>query len=171
MEIILIAAMAANRVIGQGKTIPWDIPGEQTRFKETTMGSSLIMGRKTWESLGRPLPGRRNIVVTRQSDFQAPGAEVVHSLDQGLALTAKEEKVFIIGGAQLYQLALDLDRADTLILTELEQEMEGDVFFPQFSCPPFMLVGTEEITEPIRYHIRTYQRRGGGMQRIPQLKQ
>lgn len=159
MEIILIAALAANRVIGQGKTIPWDIPGEQTRFKETTMDSSLIMGRKTWDSLGRPLPGRRNIVVTRQSDFQAPGAEVVHSLNQGFALTAKEEKVFIIGGAQLYKLALD--RADTLILTELEQEMEGDIFFPPFSCPPFMLVRTEEITEPIRYRIRTYLRRGG----------
>ncbi|WYD81148.1 MAG: dihydrofolate reductase [Candidatus Electrothrix gigas] len=169
MEIILIAALAANRVIGQGKTIPWDIPGEQARFKEITMGSSLIMGRKTWDSLGRrrPLPGRRNIVVTRQRDFQAPGAEVVHSLDQGLALTATEEKVFIIGGAQLYKLALDLDRADTLILTELEQEVTGDVFFPSFSCPPFMLVRTEEITEPIRYHIRTYQRRAAvdqGMQ-------
>jgi dihydrofolate reductase len=157
MEIILIAAMAANRVIGRGSTIPWDIPGEQTRFKETTMGSSLIMGRKTWDSIGCPLPGRRNIVVTRQTDFQVSGAEVVHSLEQGLALTANEEKVFIIGGAQLYQLALA--QADTLILTELDQEVVGDVFFPQFSCPPFALVQTEEITEPVRYSIRTYQRR------------
>ncbi|MCI5209784.1 MAG: dihydrofolate reductase [Candidatus Electrothrix sp. ATG2] len=159
MEIILIAAMSANRVIGRGKTIPWDIPGEQTRFKEITMGHSLIMGRKTWDSIGQPLSGRRNIVVTRKSEFQAPGAEVVHSLEQGLMLTAGEDKVFVIGGAQLYQLALN--RADTLILTELEQEVEGDVFFPVFSCPPFELVQTEEVKEPICYSIRTYQRKKG----------
>ena len=160
MEIVLIAAMAANRVIGRGKTIPWNIPGEQARFKEITMGHSLIMGRKTWESLGgQPLPGRRNIVVTRNTAFRATGAEVVHSLDQGFALTEGEKKAFVIGGAQLYQLALD--RADMLILTELEQEVEGDAFFPAFSCPPFTLVRTEEVEEPIRYNIRTYQRRKG----------
>jgi dihydrofolate reductase len=151
--------MAANRVIGRCRTIPWDIPGEQTRFKEITMGHSLLMGRKTWESIGKPLPGRRNIVVTRNPAFRAIGAEVVHSLDQGFALTEGEEKVFVIGGAQLYQLALD--RADTLILTELEQEIAGDAFFPAFSCPPFALVRTEEVTEPMRYHIRTYQRSRG----------
>ena len=159
MEIILIAAMAANRVIGRGKTIPWDIPGEQTRFKEITMGHSLIMGRKTWESIGRPLPGRRNIVVTRNTAFLAPGAEVIHSLEHGFALTEGEEKVFVIGGSQLYQLALD--RADTLILTELEQEVAGDAFFPAFSCLPVALVQTEEVEGPIRYSIRTYQRRKG----------
>lgn len=157
MEIILIAAMAANRVIGRGGDIPWDIPGEQSRFKEITLGHSLLMGRKTWESIGKPLPGRRNIVITRNPAFQAPGAELVHSLDQGFALTEGEEKVFVIGGAQLYQLALE--RADTLILTELEQEVEGDAFFPAFSCPPFMLVRTEEVEVPIGYSIRTYQRR------------
>ncbi|CAK8725444.1 Dihydrofolate reductase [Candidatus Electrothrix aarhusensis] len=159
MEIVLIAAMAANRVIGRGKTIPWDIPGEQARFKEITMGHSLIMGRKTWESIGQPLPGRQNIVVTRNPEFQAPGAKVVHSLEQGFALTEGEKKVFVIGGVQLYQLALE--RADTLILTELEQEIAGDAFFPAFSCPPFVLVRTEEVEEPIRYSIRTYQRSKG----------
>lgn len=157
MEIILIAAMAANRVIGRGGDIPWDIPGEQTRFKEITMDRSLLMGRKTWESIGKPLPGRRNIVITRNPAFQAPGAEVVHSPDQGFALTEGEEKVFVIGGAQLYQLALE--RADTLILTELEQEVVGDAFFPEFSCPPFTLLRTEEVNEAVRYSIRTYQRR------------
>ncbi|WP_446008092.1 dihydrofolate reductase [Candidatus Electrothrix sp.] len=159
MEIILIAAMAANRVIGRKGDIPWDIPGEQTRFKDITMGHSLLMGRKTWESIGRPLPGRRSIVVTRNPAFQASGAEVVHSLEEGFTQTAGEEKVFIIGGAQLYQLALD--RADTLILTELEQEVAGDAFFPQFSCPPFAVVETEEVEEPVRYSIRTYRRRKG----------
>ncbi|MDU9050535.1 MAG: dihydrofolate reductase [Candidatus Electrothrix sp. Rat3] len=159
MDIILIAAMAANRVIGRGSSIPWDIPGEQTRFKEITMGHSLIMGRKTWESIGQPLPGRRNIVVTRNPAFRAIGAEVVHSLDQGFALTKDEEKVFVIGGAQLYQLALE--QADTLILTELEQEVAGDAFFPAFSCPPFALVRTEAVEGPMRYHVRTYQRSKG----------
>ena len=159
MEIILIAAMAANRVIGRKGDIPWNIPGEQTRFKEITMGCSLLMGRKTWDSLGRPLPGRRNIVVTRNPEFRVPGAEVVYSLEQGLALTEGEEKVFVIGGAQLYQLALD--RADTLILTELEQEVAGDAFFPAFSCPPFALVRTEKVEKPVCYNIRTYQRGRG----------
>ncbi|CAK8719863.1 Dihydrofolate reductase [Candidatus Electrothrix laxa] len=159
MDIVLIAAMAANRVIGRGKTIPWDIRGEQTRFKEITMGHSLIMGRKTWESIGQPLPGRRNIVVTRNPEFQALGAEVVHSLEQGFALAEDGKKVFVIGGGQLYQLALE--RADTLILTVLEQEVEGDVFFPAFSCPPFVLVRTEKVEEPVRYSILTYQQRKG----------
>ena len=156
MELILIAAMAANRIIGRGNTIPWDIPGEQTRFKEITMGHSLIMGRKTWESIGKPLPGRRNIVATRNSEFQAPGAEVVHSLEEAFVLTKGDEKVFIIGGAQLYQLSLE--RADTLILTELEQEVAGDAFFPPFTCPPFELVRTEEVTGLTPYSIRTYRR-------------
>jgi dihydrofolate reductase len=159
MELILIAAMAANRVIGRGNTIPWNIPGEQTRFKDITMGHSLIMGRKTWESIGKPLPGRRNIVVTRNSKFRAPGAEIVYSLEQGLDLTASAERVFVIGGAQLYQLALE--RADTLILTELGQEVPGDAFFPSFSCPPFELVQTEEVGGTTPYSIRTYQRRKG----------
>ena len=158
MELILIAAMAANRVIGRGNTIPWNIPGEQTRFKEITMGHSLIMGRKTWESIGRkPLPGRRNLVVTRNPEFRATGAEVVYSLEESLARTEGDEKVFIIGGAQLYRLSLE--QADTLILTELEQEVAGDAFFPEFSCPPFALVQTEDVTEPVHYSIRTYQRR------------
>jgi len=157
VELSLIAAMAANRVIGQGGTIPWNIPGEQARFKEVTMGHALIMGRKTWESIGEPLPGRRNIVLTRKMDFHAPGIEVVHSLEAGIALVENGERFFVIGGAQLYQLALD--RADTLILTVLDKDVEGDAFFPEFSCPPFKLVRTEEITGPVPYSIRTYHRK------------
>ena len=159
MELILIAAMASNRVIGRGNTIPWNVPGEQTRFKEITMGHSLIMGRKTWESIGKPLPGRCNIVVTRNPEFRAPGAEVVHSLEEGLTLTEADEKIFVIGGSQLFRLSLE--QADTLILTELEQEFAGDAFFPSFSCPPFELIRTEEVKEPVRYSVRTYQRGRG----------
>lgn len=156
MEIILIAALAANHVIGSNNTIPWNIPGEQARFKEITMGHCLIMGRKTWQSIGRPLPGRRNIVVTRNSSFKAPGAEVVHSLEQGIAACGEAEKIFIIGGEQLYRLALE--QADTLILTMLAQEVSGDACFPEFSCPPFTPVHREEVFGPPAYSICTFQR-------------
>lgn len=158
MEIILIAAMAANRVIGRNNSIPWDIPGEQGRFKEVTMGHPLIMGRKTWQSIGSPLPGRRNIVVTRNRQFKAEGAEVVHSLDQGLETCRDRQKVFIIGGEQLYQIGLEL--ADTLILTVLDQEISGDAFFPEFSCPPFKLIHTEQVTGQLPYAVKTYRRLG-----------
>jgi len=156
MEIILIAAMTGNRVIGRDNTIPWHIPGEQARFREVTMGYPLIMGRKTWQSIGHPLPGRRNIVVTRNQNFKAAGAEVVHSLEQGLAYCRGEKKTFIIGGEQLYRLGLE--KADTLILTVLDQEIDGDTFFPEFSCPPFALVRTEKINHPVPYSIQTFQR-------------
>jgi dihydrofolate reductase len=157
MEIILIAALAANNVIGSNNTIPWHIPGEQKRFKEITMGHCLIMGRKTWQSIGRPLPGRHNIVVTRNTSFTAPGAEVVHSLEQGIAACRGDEKIFIIGGEQLYRLALGL--ADTLILTMLDHEVIGDACSPEFSCHPFTLVHTETITSPVSYSIQTFCRK------------
>ena len=156
MNIILIAAMASNRAIGRNNNIPWDIPGEQARFKDITMGHPLIMGRRTWQSIGRPLPGRRNIVVTRNKDFQAPGGEVVHSLEQGIAACSGAEKVFIIGGEQLYRLGLE--QADTLILTVLEGKVDGDAFFPKFSSPPFRLVQTEKFGPPFSYAIKTYQK-------------
>ena len=156
MEIILIAAMAANRVIGRDNIIPWDIPGEQARFKEITMGHPMIMGRKTYQSIGRPLPGRRNIVVTRNRNFEAGGCEVVHSFEQGLTACKGEEKVFLIGGGQLYRSGLE--HADTLILTVLDREVEGDAYFPDFFCPPFTLIRTEKICQPVPYSIQTYQK-------------
>jgi len=130
-EIILIAAMAANRVIGKDNKIPWHIPGEQRRFKELTMGHALIMGRKTRQAIGRPLPGRRNIVISRNPAFCAEGSEVVHSLEEGLALCPDETKIFIIGGEQIYRLALPL--ADTMILSILPYAVAGDACFPDFS--------------------------------------
>jgi len=156
MEIILIAAMAANRVIGRDNTIPWDIPGEQGRFKEITMGHPLIMGRRTWQSIGRPLPGRRNLVVTRNTKFKAEGCEVVHSLKQGIDACSGAQTIFIIGGEQLYRLALD--RADTLILTVLDQEVTGDTYFPKFASPPFALTHTEQVRGFPPYSIKTYKR-------------
>ena len=157
MEIILIAAMAANRVIGRNNSIPWHIPGEQIRFKEVTMGHPLIMGRKTWQSIGHPLPGRRNIVLTRNTAFKAAGGEVVHSMEQALTTCRGASKVFIIGGEQLYRLGSKA--AETLILTMLNQEIAGDTFFPHYSSPPFTLVQTESINSPLPYTIKTYRRR------------
>ena len=155
-EIILIAAMAANRVIGRENTIPWHIPGEQQRFKELTMGHALIMGRKTRQAIGRPLPGRRNIVISRNPDFQTPGSEVVHSLEEGLALCPDETKIFIIGGEQIYRLALPL--VDTLILSVLPYAVDGDACFPEFSSSDFELTIRKELQGPEPYVIKIYTR-------------
>ncbi|GAB4339188.1 MAG: dihydrofolate reductase [Desulfobulbaceae bacterium] len=156
MEIVLIAAMAANRVIGSGGRIPWNIPGEQQRFRQTTWGHALIMGRKTHESIGRPLPGRRNIVVTRNPGYHAPGCEVAGSLTAAYDLCRDEERVFNIGGGELYRQGIG--DADTLILTVLSRPMEGDTFFPFFSEQEFALVHVEEVAGPLPYSIRTYRR-------------
>ncbi|WP_417910116.1 dihydrofolate reductase [Candidatus Electronema sp. PJ] len=158
MELIVIAAVAANGVIGSGNTIPWQIPGEQTRFKETTWGHCLLMGRRTWDAIGCALPGRHSIVVTRTTDFKAEGGEVVHSLAEGLAAARLKQasKLFVIGGEQLYNMVLP--QADTLILSRLEQAFSGDAFFPPFADQPFQLVATEQINGPIPYTIETWQR-------------
>ncbi len=155
-EIVLVAAMAANRVIGRENTIPWHIPGEQQRFKELTMGHALLMGRKTRQAIGRPLPGRRNIIISRNPDFQAAGSEVVHSLEEGIALCTNETKIFIIGGEQVYRLALPF--ADTLILSILPYAVAGDACFPEFSSSEFSLTTSREVQGPESYIIKTYCR-------------
>lgn len=129
MQIALIAAMAENRVIGHNNQLPWRISADLKHFKSLTMGKPIIMGRKTWQSIGRPLPGRTNIVITRDSSFQAAGCEVVHSLEQALQAAAGHQQVMIIGGANLYQQTLA--RADLLYLTLVRAEVQGDAFFPE----------------------------------------
>lgn len=126
--ITLIAARARNGVIGRNNQIPWKIPGELAYFKRMTMGNPIVMGRKTWESIGRPLPSRRNVVVTRNRNYTAPGAEVVNSLDDALALADQADEVFVIGGAELYIEAMP--RAGRVLLTEIDADFEGDTFFP-----------------------------------------
>lgn len=157
MEIILIAAMASNRVIGKGNDIPWHIPGEQQRFKKITWGYTLVMGRKTYESIGRPLPGRRSIVITRNETFDAPGCEVANSFESALSLCEGEAKVFIIGGAQLY--TLGLTKATSLILTVLERKVNGDTFFPEFTKNDYSIVKSESVTEPEKYTVLWYRRK------------
>ena len=157
MELIIIAAMAANRVIGHNNTIPWQIPEEMAHFKNTTMGHTLIMGRKTYESIGGPLPGRCNIVVTANPRFQAhPDCIVVASLPQAIRLSQEAEKVFIIGGEQLYRAGLPL--AQTLILTVIDKNFAGDAFFPDFSGQPFHLVDSREVAAAVPLTINTYRR-------------
>lgn len=155
----MIAAMAANRVIGREQTIPWRLSGDLWHFRETTWGHPVIMGRKTYESIGQPLPGRRNLVVTRNGDFTARGCELAPSLEVALALCADADKVFVIGGEQLYDQALPL--ADTIILTTLQREVEGDAFFPVFE-PEFSRVGSETMNEPELYRIEVYRRKRKG---------
>jgi len=130
MNIVLIVAYARGGVIGRGNTIPWHIKGEQAHFKRMTLGHPIIMGRKTWASLPkRPLPQRRNIVVSRQADLNAPGAEAVTSLESALALCAPTDRVFVIGGAQIYNQALGY--ATEIIATEIDADIAGDVHFPK----------------------------------------
>jgi dihydrofolate reductase len=130
MRVSLIAALAKNRVIGANGTLPWRLPEDLKRFKALTMGHPIIMGRKTFESIGRPLPGRQNIVVTRNADFAAAGCAVVKSPEAALAACDNAEEAFVIGGAELYRAFLDT--ADRMILTEIEQVVEGDAYFPEF---------------------------------------
>ncbi len=122
----LIAAVAKDRAIGKDNRMPWHLPADFAWFKRTTLGHPVIMGRKTFESIGRPLPGRRNIVVTRNASFRAEGIEAAHSLTEALRLAADD--AFVIGGATLYTEALP--QADRLYLTEVDAHVEADTFFP-----------------------------------------
>ena len=137
----LIAAVARNGAIGKDNALLWRLPEDLKFFKRTTLGCPVIMGRKTWDSIGRPLPGRRNIVITRNATWQAEGAEVFHDLSSALAATADVPKVFVIGGGELYAQALPL--ADELVLTEVDADFEGDTFFPRWDRSTFTEVSRE----------------------------
>ncbi|HIJ91170.1 MAG: dihydrofolate reductase [Desulfobulbaceae bacterium] len=157
MKIILIAAMAKNRVIGKGNAIPWNIPGEQQRFKAMTMGHTLIMGRKTYESIGRPLPGRKTVIITRNPTYQAAGCLVAENLHAAIALCAEAEKIFIAGGGQIYREALPL--ADEIHLTVLDREVEGDILFPEFDPKQFSKSSQERVEGPEPYTFMVFTRR------------
>jgi dihydrofolate reductase len=126
----LIAAVSANGVIGAGGRLPWRLAEDLRFFKAQTLGHPVIMGRRTWESIGRPLPGRRNIVVSSNAGLAAAGAEVAPTLDEAIARCAGAAQAFVIGGGDLYRAALP--RADAIVLTEIHREYEGDVRFPAF---------------------------------------
>lgn len=166
IPVAMIVAMAENRVIGRDNQLPWHLPGDLKYFKATTLGKPVIMGRLTFESIGRPLPGRTNIVVTRNPDWSAEGVRVVHSATEAVALArdiARAEgaaEVMVIGGAQLY--AELLPTADRLYLTRVHAEVEGDACFPvlepgqwrQLQCQEFAAEGAN----PYAYSLIVYQR-------------
>ena len=139
--ISIIVAASENNVIGAAGDLPWRLPDDLRRFKAITMGKPIVMGRKTWDSIGRPLPGRQNIVVTRQAEFAAPGCDVVASKEEAVAATADAEEVMVIGGSQVY--ALFLPDAERLYLTRVHAEVEGDAFFPEISEFEWRLVSDE----------------------------
>jgi len=125
--ISMIVARSRNHVIGKNNQMPWKISADLQFFKKVTMGYPIIMGRKTWESIGRPLPGRRNVVVSRNANYSAIGAELVGSLDQALELLKEFKRVFVIGGQQLFTQAFP--QADELFITEIEIQVDGDTYF------------------------------------------
>ena len=127
MTIILIAAVGANGVIGRDNDLPWRIREDLQHFKQLTLGHTLVMGRKTYDSIGRPLPGRRTVVVTRQPDWEADGVEVVHTVEEALK---QEGELYVAGGGEIYRQAFPY--ADRLELTEVDQSPDGDVTFPTF---------------------------------------
>ena len=138
MKISVIAAMSENRVIGRDGALPWHLPTDLARFKSITIGHSVIMGRKTFESVGQPLPKRRTIVITRNYDYQAAGVFIAHSLDEALDLAAHEDEIFILGGEAVYQIALP--RADRLYLTIVHATIQGDTYFPPIEPDQWELI-------------------------------
>jgi dihydrofolate reductase len=130
MRISIIAAMAANRAIGLENRLPWHLPEDLKRFKSLTMNHHIVMGRKTYDSIGKPLPGRETIIVTRNVDYAVPGCIAVNSLDAALTVSHGDEEVFFVGGADLYRQALSI--AHRIYLTEIQRVFDGDAFFPEF---------------------------------------
>ncbi|MGV6902678.1 dihydrofolate reductase [Brucella amazoniensis] len=163
----IVVAASENNVIGQENDMPWRLSTDLKRFKALTLGKPAIMGRRTWQSLGRPLPGRANIVITRDADFRAEGAEVVGSLEDALALARKfaaeggVDEICVIGGGQIYVQAMPL--ADRLHLTRVLSVIEGDTYFPEINPQDWQLLSSEDVpagdkdSYPTRYML--YERR------------
>ncbi|WP_433885860.1 dihydrofolate reductase [Pseudomonas vranovensis] len=167
LPLSLIAALAENRVIGIDNSMPWHLPGDFKYFKATTLGKPIIMGRKTWDSLGRPLPGRLNLVVSRQLGLQLEGAEVFASLEAAIeraeqwALAQGVDELMLIGGAQLYTQAIERGLADRLYLTRVELNPQGDAWFPEFDPAQWNLASTQanpaEGDKPA-YHFEVWEK-------------
>ncbi len=161
MRLSLIAAIAANGVIGRGNDLPWRLPDDLKRFKRLTVGHTVLMGRRTFESIGRPLPRRRSLVLSRNPGFRPEGVEVFADLDAALRACAGNDEVFVIGGRGVYEAAMH--RADRLCLTDVEAEVEGDVHFPEIDRSRWNLVSEEHHAADDRHELaftfRTFERR------------
>lgn len=173
MRLSIIAALAANNVIGRNNTLPWHQGTDLKRLKELTMGHHLIMGRRTWESIGRPLPGRVSVVITRDPDYSANGIIVVHSLEEGIrvAEAAGDPEPFIAGGAAVFEQALH--RANRMYLTRIHADVEGDTFFPDFDdVTEWHLTDSEHFDADEKndypFSFLTYDRAGSAGHAIPE---
>jgi dihydrofolate reductase len=169
--ITIVAAMARNRAIGHDGALPWHLPRELRHFKETTLGKAIVMGRRTWQSIGRPLPGRQNIIVTRNPDFRAVGCDVAGSLEAAVALAAGPE-VMIIGGGQLYAEALPV--TDRMVLTLVDCAPDADTWFPEWTAGDWRQVAVRDERaderNPFDYRVIELTRRsaGDGISRVPE---
>jgi dihydrofolate reductase len=159
-RISLIVAMAKNRVIGADNKIPWHLPNELKLFKRLTMGHHIVMGRKTYESIGRLLPGRTTVIVTRQRDYAVPGALVAHSTQEAIAACKGDDEIFVIGGAGLFRDSLP--RADRLYLTTVDAEPAGDTFMPELDPAAWKEISTESFDKDDKhehaYRLTVYDR-------------
>ena len=146
MKITIVAAIASNNVIGQKNSLPWDIPEDLRRFKQLTSGHTILMGRKTFDSIGRPLPNRTNIVMTKDTNYQKEGIEIVFDVNEALDLIRNlNEKVFIIGGSKIYKLFEPL--ASSLMITRVLKDFEGDAFFPDIDWNNWQIENKEEFLD------------------------
>lgn len=170
VRIAMIAGVAENGVIGSEQTIPWRVPSDMAFFKQTTMGKPIVMGRKQFETVGRPLPGRANIVVTRQKDYHPEGVMVVHSVDAAIAEARRiaeadgVDEIMIIGGGELY--AQLIARADRLYISHIDLAPAGDVLFPAITPEQWVVVDLPEVAPSPRdeasYRVKVYERRKAG---------
>lgn len=160
MRLSLIAAMASNRAIGIRNTLPWHLPEDLKRFKALTMGHHIVMGRKTYDSIGKPLPGRDTVIVTRNADYAVPGCLAVNSLDAALTVSHGDDEVFFVGGAELYRQALPI--AHRIYLTEIQRVFDGDAFFPEFDKSHWIETARAkqriDDANGFEYHFVTYDR-------------
>ncbi len=166
IRLAMMAAKASNNVIGRDNKLPWYLPNDLKYFKQVTLGNPIVTGRNTWESLKRPLPGRTNIVISRQADYVAEGAKVVGTLDEALELAGHvahidgQDELVVIGGAQIYALALP--RAERLYLTEVHADVPGDTYFPAVDAAQWREIGRDDFQaegpNPYDYSFVVYER-------------
>ncbi len=153
--ITIIAAIGNNNELGKGNDLIWYLPADLKRFKKRTTGHPIIMGRNTFESIGKPLPNRRTIIITRNTSYQKEGCEVVHSLEDAIELIASQEDAFIIGGAQIYKEAMEKNVVDQLDITKVDQDFDADVFFPAIDSMVWEEVSRENFS-PDEKNLFTY---------------
>ncbi|MGZ8257203.1 MAG: dihydrofolate reductase [Gallionella sp.] len=160
MKISILVAMTQNRTIGINNTLPWRCPEDLKHFKALTMGHHMIMGRKTFDSIGKPLPGRTTVVISRDASLKIDGCLVAHSLSQAIELCGNDSEIFVVGGAQIYAQTLPL--ADTLYITEIQQAVDGDAHFPEFDNTLWQEIKRESRSQAdpqvLHYHFVQYQR-------------